>query len=1095
MSHSVLGQVRRLAAAHVLGGLGDADLVRRFAGRRDPDAFAALVHRHGPMVWRVCRQLLRHTQDAEDAMQATFLVLARRAGSLARPEALAAWLHGVARRVALQARKEAVRRRERQGAPDVADDRDAETDLTCRELQRILHEELGRLGERHRAPLLLCLLEGLTQDEAARRLGWSKSTLRRRLDRARDLLRRRLDARGVTLAATLSASLVGGSGTEAGVPALALGATVRAGLLGVESSPARVAALAAAGLQATAPGWPKVAGALIFALGLVAAAHGTRLTSPQETPSGVPRETRRSEAPRTDLYGDALPPGAVARLGTVRFRLPQGASGLALTPDDRLVVTGGNDGIVSVWDRATGRPLRSWRSRADYIPEIALSPDGKTVAVAELAHGVSLWDVATGRQRKSLGGPEDKIYGLAYSADGQTIYGRGGDGAVRVWRVATGEQVARWPGAGTRFARIVCSADGKTLAVAHMRGEIVLWDTAAGRERRRLKLKGYDNVALALALSPDGRRVAAAGGDSVVLWRADTGEEEGRIPFPKKEGIISLAFAPDGKHLAGGEGGPGDAAVRLWEWPGGKLVRTFSGHTHTIWVVRFTSDGKQIVSSGNDHTIRLWDVASGREALSARGHVDAVRSVAFAPDGRTLVTEDGSNRTLRLWDVATSKERLALGGQRQGLFSAAFTPDGRGLVTGSSDSVVLFLDAETGKETRHPLTRPGGVVPAALSPDGKKLVTLGKDNVGVQDLSADKESQSSFPSDVRVVGALWAGERPLLLGQGETDKLTTVLLRDLRSGRERGRFETPRPARGSPGNAHAAVTPDQRLAVVSGGNSRTVRLFELGTGRERREFAAHPDAVLELALSSDGRTLATTCEDGRTRLWDMLGGKELAVLPAEQGHVLSLAFSPDGRLLATGGGDTTALLWDMAAVTGRAAPKGQSLSATEQDALWNDLASDDAQRADRAVTRLRQAPAEAVPFLAGRVRPAVGADLKPIGRLIADLDGDEFARREAASKELEKLGGAAEGALRRALAANPTPEAARRLEALIDKAGDPFASAEGRRLARALEVLEGVEARPTLAGLAKGEADAWLTREAKAALGRLTRAAASTGRD
>src|SRR5215472_6015997 len=177
----------------------DRELLDCFVQRRDDAAFAALVRRHGPMVLSVCRRVLRHAQDTEDAFQATFLVLARKAARLRRPELLANWLYGVAYRTAQHARERSARRhqREREAASMPAPTTDPESPQL--ELRRVLDEELHRLPEKYRLPLVLCYLEGKTNKEAACLLGWPSGSMAHRLERGRDLLRERLGAR---LAAT-----------------------------------------------------------------------------------------------------------------------------------------------------------------------------------------------------------------------------------------------------------------------------------------------------------------------------------------------------------------------------------------------------------------------------------------------------------------------------------------------------------------------------------------------------------------------------------------------------------------------------------------------------------------------------------------------------------------------------------------------------------------------------------------------------------------------------------------------------------------------------------------------------------------------------
>lgn len=185
----------RYAGSLAYDALSDRELLELFVQRREEAAFAALVRRHGPMVLSVCRRVLRHNQDAEDAFQATFLVLVEKARRLQRPESLANWLYGVAYRTALHARQRGARRsaREREAALMSAPRGDPEVD--SQELRRILDEELNRLPEKYRAPLVLCYLEGKTNEEAARVLGWPSGSMSHRLARGRELLRERLQSR------------------------------------------------------------------------------------------------------------------------------------------------------------------------------------------------------------------------------------------------------------------------------------------------------------------------------------------------------------------------------------------------------------------------------------------------------------------------------------------------------------------------------------------------------------------------------------------------------------------------------------------------------------------------------------------------------------------------------------------------------------------------------------------------------------------------------------------------------------------------------------------------------------------------------------
>src|SRR5262245_40286825 len=200
-------RLTRGMAAETLDDHSDRQLVARALAGGDEAAFQAILLRHGPMVYRVCWRVLQHAQDAEDAFQATFLVLAQKLRTVRQGASLASWLHGVAHRVALKARAQAAgrRRHEQEGAlPETV----PPDDVTWKELRSALDGELGQLPEKWRLPLILCYLEGRMQDEAASQLGWSKSTLRRRLEEAREALGRRLHGRGIVWPAALSAVLL-----------------------------------------------------------------------------------------------------------------------------------------------------------------------------------------------------------------------------------------------------------------------------------------------------------------------------------------------------------------------------------------------------------------------------------------------------------------------------------------------------------------------------------------------------------------------------------------------------------------------------------------------------------------------------------------------------------------------------------------------------------------------------------------------------------------------------------------------------------------------------------------------------------------------
>ena len=263
-----IDQLRHLFEGRSIAGASEWQLLHRYLDRRDEVAFEAIVSRHGPMVLGVCRRLLADARDVEDAFQATFLILARKGGTLAEADPVAHWLYGVAYRVALRARASAARRRrlERSAVPPELARLEGPAGLG---LGEVIDDELARLPAKYRAPVVLCYLEGRTHEEAARQLGWPLGTVKGRLARARDLLKGRLSRRGGAPGGLIA--LVRGS--RVAVPRPLLDLTMRAAEAGRPAGmvPTAVASLAAGSLSTMFLNKLKAAGVVAVVLGTGAA--------------------------------------------------------------------------------------------------------------------------------------------------------------------------------------------------------------------------------------------------------------------------------------------------------------------------------------------------------------------------------------------------------------------------------------------------------------------------------------------------------------------------------------------------------------------------------------------------------------------------------------------------------------------------------------------------------------------------------------------------------------------------------------------------------------------------------------------------------
>jgi RNA polymerase sigma factor (sigma-70 family) len=361
----VLRHIRKLVGAPEGSAVTDRQLLRCFAARRDEAAFEALVRRHGPLVLAVCRRILGNEQDAEDAFQATFLVLARKAASPRWRESVAGWLYAVAARVALKARASAARRQAQERQARAMPPGDPSTAAESRELRSVLDDELRRLPEKYRLPLVLCCLEGLSRTEAAQQLGWKEGTVAGRLARARDLLRRRLARRGVAATAALLGGLLAENLATAALPAVLAEGTVKAALLfagGKAGVPA--AALAEGVLRAMFLTKLKIVAVLLTAGVLVAgaglAAYQARAARP---PDAAQAAAEAAEKPQPSAEA---PAAAAARHRVLVLDIMQNQAG----PDHRLLVV----------EVESGKVLPA-RLNIGYNNSIALSPKGDVLAV------------------------------------------------------------------------------------------------------------------------------------------------------------------------------------------------------------------------------------------------------------------------------------------------------------------------------------------------------------------------------------------------------------------------------------------------------------------------------------------------------------------------------------------------------------------------------------------------------------------------------------------------------------------------------------------------------------------------------------------
>ena len=325
-----------------------------------------------------------------------------------------------------------------------------------------------------------------------------------------------------------------------------------------------------------------------------------------------------------------------------------------------------------------------------------------------------LWDVGVSAGASVLRGHTNDIYPVAFSPDGQWIASGSWDKTVRLWDAATGECCAELRHPGT--VRVLeFSPDSSWLVTGCDPDESLrIWNVAIAREDR--KLKGPGTVPQAIAVSPNGARIAAADADGMTtITESATGKQVHSFQIARRDGEKkALAYSPDGRLLAGT--GEKSTQIDVWDTQTHHRSARLMGHTGVVYSVAFSRDGRILASASADRTVRLWEVAAAKCVAVLTGHTDEVFSAVFHPDGKRLASA-GRDRAIWLWDLATGEEVARLEGHTNFVFSLAFSPDGTSLASGSGDGTVRIWNTES-PAVRHQARRQA----EALRPEAERVV-------------------------------------------------------------------------------------------------------------------------------------------------------------------------------------------------------------------------------------------------------------------------------------------------------------------------------------------------------------------------------------
>jgi WD40 repeat protein len=793
---------------------------------------------------------------------------------------------------------------------------------------------------------------------------------------------------------------------------------------------------------------------------------------------------------RKDRHGDPLPPGAITRLGSIRFRHLLPSHCVAFAGDGKTLAWADPEGRIHIWETATARELRRFPGQPGY--SIALSPDGKMVAWGQSDTLIRLSSAATGEELRRckadpLGPGSHSLSTLAFSQDGKMLAAAVNYApyAIRIWDTATGKEIRHLPTTDFITWTLAFSPNGKHLAAADSQ-RLRVWDVASGKQR--LEQTGALSWR-SLGFSRDSRflawtRYEQNKAQSVALLDMSTGKELPAIAV----GCSSIAFSADGKTLLARQ----ENRLGLWDLASRKQVRVFEGELtgdrNTEWVVAFSADGKTLSAAGN-REIRQWDAATGKALVHHQFNrgVQIHGLIAVSSDGAFLAAGHESIRKERdervgLWHLHQDKLFRVLRCKKNpaGLASLCFSPDGKLVAVGAEDNGwVMVWETATGKELY--VFQFGYNNHVAFSPDSQTLAAApnGGQEVQFWEMKTGKTVGAFHGRQHDSIQALSYSPDGKLLALGMTKRVAFL---DVATRKEVRAW-----AEGLEDNSWIAFSPNGKH-LCSRKSNGAISVRDAATGRELRRF---PSIGLASAFSPDGKTVATISDNHSICLWEAATGQERHRFQGHEAGITSIAFARDGQLLISGSHDTTALVWDSTGFTTderrhhwpRPTPK-------ELEALWDELAGPDARKAFRAMAALGTATQDAIPFLEKRLQPTAAPDRARLTQLVADLDSDEFAVREKATSELQRIGLIAEPSLQKAFAGPLSLEARRRLDFVLKQVQRGILPPRDLQVWRAVEVLERIgtlDARALLERLGQGVADSYLTVDVRAAAARVSR--------
>ncbi|KAL6900437.1 hypothetical protein GGI43DRAFT_383913 [Trichoderma evansii] len=492
------------------------------------------------------------------------------------------------------------------------------------------------------------------------------------------------------------------------------------------------------------------------------------------------------------------------------------------------LASGSDNGMVIIWDPATGRCVSTLKHLDGSVMSVAWSHDAKRLASASDGKTIKIWDVATGCCISTLEGHGGWIMSMVWSHDAKSLMSASCDNTVKVWDPATGSCETH-EGHGDEVSSVGWSPDTMRLATALECGTVKIWNLSTTPPECTLEFKCHDKSVRSVAWSHNATLLASASEDTTIkIWDLATGQCVSMLEG-HQDSVGSVAWSHNAKRLASASE---DKTVKIWDLATSQCILTLKGHCDYVKSVAWSHNTARLASASDDNTVKIWDLATSPCILTLEGHKASVRSLAWSHNATQLASAADDN-TIKIWDLATDQCLSMLEGHQDSVGSVAWSHNAKQLASASNDKTVKIWDPKTG--------------------------------LCLSTLEGHHDS---------VISVAWS-HNATLLASSSIDK--TVKIWDLETGLCLSTLEGHQDSVGSVAWSYNA----KQLASAS--NDKTVKIWDPKTGLCLSTLEGHHDSVISVAWSHDATFLASASNDRTVKIWDPATGQYLSMLEDDIG--------------------------------------------------------------------------------------------------------------------------------------------------------------------------------------------------------------------